>query len=50
MDESDAPEVFRGDDADELQASGFSEVDENGDISDMEDIGDSDYMDNNEEE
>ena len=50
MDESDAPEVFRGDDADELQASGFSEVDENGDISDMEDLGDSDYMDNNEEE
>ena len=50
MDESDAPEVFRGDDADELQASGFSEVDENDDISDMEDLGDSDYMDNNEEE
>ena len=50
MDESDAPEVFRGDDADELQASGFSEVDENGDISDMEDLDDSDYMDNNEEE
>ena len=50
MYESDAPEVFRGDDADELQASGFSEVDENGDISDMEDLGDSDYMDNNEEE
>ena len=50
MDESDAPEVFRGDDADELQASGFSEVDENGDISDMEDLGNSDYMDNNEEE
>ena len=50
MDESDAPEVFRGDDADELQASGFSEVDENGDISDVEDLGDSDYMDNNEEE
>ena len=50
MDESDAPEVFRGDDADELQASGFSEVDENGDISDMEDLGDSDYMDNDEEE
>ena len=27
-----------------------AEVDENGDISDMEDLGDSDYMDNNEEE
>ena len=26
------------------------EVDENDDISDMEDLGDSDYMDNNEEE
>ena len=44
-DETDAPEIFRGDDATELQESGFSEVDENDDMG--EDI-DSDFVDDEE--
>ena len=44
-DENDAPEVFSGDDAEELQASGFSEVSDD----DM-DMSDSDFADDNEEE
>ena len=44
-DENDAPEVFSGDDAEELQASGFSEVSDE----DM-DMSDADFADDNEEE
>ena len=46
MDETDAPEVFRGNDAEELQANGFSEVDED----DMDGLDDSDFIDDNDEE
>ena len=43
-DETEAPEIFSGDDAAELQASGFSEVDED----EINDDVDSDFMDDEE--
>ena len=42
--ETEAPEIFRGDDAAELEANGFSEVDE----ADMNDDVDSDFVDDEE--
>ena len=48
MEENDAPEVFRGNDADELEASGFSEVSE--DDMGLDDVDDSDFIDDNDEE